>query len=537
MTTAPLVAEATRIPLNKIHARDNVRTQLLQEDIDALAGSIDLLGVLQPVIVTPLQNDPDGFEYTLVAGYTRYAACAQLGYHDIPATVREADDADTAAAQAAENVTRKQINAYEEAIAVAAMLEKGLTEQGAAQALGWPVQRVAARVKLLELPVKAQAMVGTGILPLSYVETLCGIRQVSREVVELLVDFLDANPDQIPALQRDIAYLLSYALRESDLKVFVATLTVIRASEIEQLRLGKKVTTEYEELCELHKKVSYYSYGTPEVRFADAEVDQARAAGVLIEGVGSPLIVDKSLYRELVKQAIARQLENTRVSATEKAEQRKVEQTQLKAQRAADPETELRRDHGRKMRSIAEQAHGANTDLGWALRNNLASVDPGNIDVARFFVGALLESGSSYTNPDADSDRVTRLAMTGIRLVIDEFRKDVTKIKKNGERGALRIDYGSSNDSEAPRAWLWRFIEGGKSAGDLYGRALVVIAAEHYASRLVLPSSQQHPPLGWGRVRGRPSRRLRSSPGRTCRSRSSNCRRQSPKPRRSMRLS
>ena len=109
---------------------------------------------------------------------------------------------------------------------------------------------------------------------------------------------------------------------------------------------------------------------------------------------------------------------------------------------------------------------------------------------------ALLEAGTSYLNSDADSDRVTRLASTGIRLVIDEFREDVTKTRKDGSKGALRIRYGA-NDTSAERVWLWKFIEGGKTAGELYGRALVVIAAEHYASRLVVPTSQQHPPLAW----------------------------------------
>ena len=52
-------------------------------------------------------------------------------------------------------ITRKQLNAYEEAKAVHAMLARGLTEDGAAQALGWPKARVTARVKILELPERA----------------------------------------------------------------------------------------------------------------------------------------------------------------------------------------------------------------------------------------------------------------------------------------------------------------------------------------------------------------------------------------------
>ena len=51
---------------------------------------------------------------------------------------------------------RKQLSPYEEAKAVRAMLDRGLTEDGAAQALGWPKHRVTARVTILELPERAQ---------------------------------------------------------------------------------------------------------------------------------------------------------------------------------------------------------------------------------------------------------------------------------------------------------------------------------------------------------------------------------------------
>jgi hypothetical protein len=44
--------------------------------------------------------------------------------------------------------------------------------------------------------------------------------------------------------------------------------------------------------------------------------------------------------------------------------------------RPVDPEAEVRRERGRQMRAIAEQAHGANVDLGWGLMNGLAAVDP-----------------------------------------------------------------------------------------------------------------------------------------------------------------
>ena len=129
--------------------------------------------------------------------------------------------------------------------------------------------------------------------------------------------------------------------------------------------------------------------------------------------------------------------------------------------------------------------------------NNLAAVDPGDLTVARFFVFSLLGSdydGSPYTQ---SGDLVAELAVRGIRLVIEEFRTDVTKTLKDGSRGKLRIDYGDPKQPERPIAWLWKFIDGAKTAGELYGRALVVIAAEQYACRLAVPSGQRFGAKRW----------------------------------------
>ncbi len=70
-------------------------------------------------------------------------------------------------------------------------------------------------------------------------------------------------------------------------------------------------------------------------------------------------------------------------------------------------------------------------------------------------------------------------------------------MKKDGTRGALRISYGDPRTPEEAIAWLWRYLEGARTPGELVGRAIVVLAAEQYASRLVVPSSQQHAPMRW----------------------------------------
>ena len=77
-------------------------------------------------------------------------------------------------------------------------------------------------------------------------------------------------------------------------------------------------------------------------------------------------------------------------------------------------------------------------------------------------------------------------------------RKDVTKTKKDGTRGRLKIDYGDRQVANNPAAaikWLWKFIDGAKPAGE----ALRPGAGGHRRRalrrpRIVLPSSQRHHP-------------------------------------------
>ena len=129
----------------------------------------------------------------------------------------------------------------------------------------------------------------------------------------------------------------------------------------------------------------HYSYGA-DVRFGEVEVDQARAAGVVVEFErGWPVIVDPSLFRELVKQAIARTVTELEARVAERTAEKDA-QRHAAAELPADPGTEARREEQRAIREIAESAHGVNLDLGASLLTGLSTVDPADMAVARFFV-------------------------------------------------------------------------------------------------------------------------------------------------------
>ena len=188
-----------------------------------------------------------------------------------------------------------------------AMLQRGLSEKGAAQALGWAKARVTARVKILELPKAAQHLVGDNVIALGAIDNLLAVGRVSPELLDALVAYINENRWAADRLSREPGWVLGQAMREGQVKTFGAYLNQAGSGELEALRLGKKAAEQLAEAERLHRQLDRYAYGPPAIRFNEADVDQARAAGVLIEFEhGTPIIGDRAPYRELAKGAIVR---------------------------------------------------------------------------------------------------------------------------------------------------------------------------------------------------------------------------------------
>jgi ParB/RepB/Spo0J family partition protein len=475
MTTA--VATPERVALDLIDVGQNVR-ELDQAHVQALASSIALRGLIVPLVVRA-----DGERFTLVAGYHRYAACRSLGLHEVEVTLREREG--SSADTAAENVVRKQLSPLEEARAVQHILDDGYTLEGAASALGWSQALVSARAKILALPEAAQRLLGSGELPVSAVATLTSIAEVSPELCAAAVAPVADGHVRGSHFANDPGWAIGHALRDGTCKAFAAYLGTLSPRDVEALHLGKQIAAAYAEADELHNKLVPYAYGPPSIRFGEAEVDQARAAGVLIEFArGTPIITDRALYRELAKQAVKRTADELRAQG-QLARERASRRAQGQGERT--PEQQLDADHRASVRTLKERAHATNLDLGSALLQKLAAVAADDMDVARFFAYGLLgphERGYAGST----THTVTTLAANGIRLVIEDQRTTATATLKSGKPGMTKVAYG---EVEAAAAWLWKFIDGAGSAGELYGRALVVFAAQHYAQDLVLPESQR----------------------------------------------
>ena len=484
MSTPTMARRAQEIAIDRIDVGGNVR-ELDAEHVAALAGSMAVRGLIVPVAVRPLEGE----RFALVAGEHRLAAARELGWQSIAAVISEQAEG-ASGDQGAENVLRKTLTPLEEARAVEKMLADGYSVDGAATVLGWHKRRVTARQRILELPETAQALIGSGEIPVRGIDALLEIQAVSPPLVALVAEGIaEADGNALGAqLARDPGWLVRQVLSHRPGALFAALAGgTLYEDQIAELKPGKKTTALYAEAKTLHGQLDRYAYGPPPVRIGDAEIDQARAAGVLLELDSTRVILDRGVYRELVKAAVARTVEELRARANERASEQRERKRASGATRERSPREDADAEHRAQAREFSRRAHAANLDLGAALLDGLATVDPASMNVARLFAYGLLgPDTSSYLGT---GDHVARtIAATGIRLVLDEHRTTITPTLKSGQPGKTKVSYAEPEDAVK---WLWRFVDGAKSAGELYGRALVVFACQHYANQLALPTSQR----------------------------------------------
>ena len=152
--------------------------------IAELADSIGTRGLLQPIIVSPLGRG----RYRIVAGERRWRAAQRAGLHQIPALVRELDDAATYEIALVENIQRQDLNAIEEASAYRKLIEDfGHSQEALAKLVGKSRSHVSNLMRLLDLPVEVQDLVGDGSLSMGHARALIGAdgaEAIARRVVQ-----------------------------------------------------------------------------------------------------------------------------------------------------------------------------------------------------------------------------------------------------------------------------------------------------------------------------------------------------------------
>ena len=137
------------------------RTSFDDEALAGLTESVKERGVLQPVLVRPVA----GGRYELIAGERRWRAAQLAGLTEVPALVRDRDDAESLEVALIENMAREDLNPVEEARACAALVEElGLTREDVGRRVGRSRVAVSNLLRLLDLPDDVLALLESGSL-------------------------------------------------------------------------------------------------------------------------------------------------------------------------------------------------------------------------------------------------------------------------------------------------------------------------------------------------------------------------------------
>lgn len=139
-----------------------------------LAQSIKTQGILQPLVVRPLNDGPARYE--IIAGERRWQAAKLAGLSQVPALIKDVGDEDTMALALIENMQRENLNAVEEAVAIARLVnECELTQQQVADLLGKPRSTIGNLLRVLSLTTEVRELLACGDIDFGHAKVLLAL--------------------------------------------------------------------------------------------------------------------------------------------------------------------------------------------------------------------------------------------------------------------------------------------------------------------------------------------------------------------------
>lgn len=170
-------AEADRLPsdlpLDRLRpGRYQPRTHMDEGSLYELAESIRSQGIMQPILVRPL----DDGDYEVIAGERRLRAARLAGLERVPVLVRAVPDESAAVMALIENIQRENLNPLEEAQGLQRLVSDfALTHEQAAQAVGRSRSAASNLLRLLQLAEPVQQMLMAGDLDMGHARALLAL--------------------------------------------------------------------------------------------------------------------------------------------------------------------------------------------------------------------------------------------------------------------------------------------------------------------------------------------------------------------------
>ena len=166
-----------QVPVEQIRRGEfQPRQNIPQEGLEELADSIRAQGLVQPVVLRPVDGG-----YELIAGERRWRASQLAGLHEIPAVIKDVPDQAAAAMALIENIQREDLSPLEESQAIKRLIEEfGLTHQQAAESVGRSRAAVTNLLRLLELEKETRTLLADKLLEMGHARALLGLEGESQ---------------------------------------------------------------------------------------------------------------------------------------------------------------------------------------------------------------------------------------------------------------------------------------------------------------------------------------------------------------------
>jgi ParB family chromosome partitioning protein len=161
------------------------RRRFDEDELEALAQSVREKGVLQPLLVRPVDEADAAFE--LIAGERRWRAAQRAGLHQVPILVRALSDVEALEIALIENLQREDLTALEEAEAYRRLIDQfGRTQANLADAVGKSRSHVANTLRLLSLPEAVRRRLEEGAISAGHARALLAAEDPAALAAEII---------------------------------------------------------------------------------------------------------------------------------------------------------------------------------------------------------------------------------------------------------------------------------------------------------------------------------------------------------------
>src|SRR5690625_4725037 len=172
-----------QVPVEYLHpGKAQPRRRFDETQLESLAESVRVQGLLQPILVRPHPRKPG--EYEIVAGERRWRAAQKARLHEVPVLVRELNDGEALELALVENVQRQDLDPLEEAEGYRRLMEEfSHSQEDLARLIGKSRSHIANTLRLLNLPNSVKDLLSAGQLTAGHARALLG-----AEAPELLAE-------------------------------------------------------------------------------------------------------------------------------------------------------------------------------------------------------------------------------------------------------------------------------------------------------------------------------------------------------------